>query len=612
MSEVRGNERRAPARFATAVVLLLLAAACSTGSTDRAEADLSSSAVDEAGTGAGDRADDPGADGDAERPGLDLAAGPLVFFGAVPPMPAGADLPLPDGSVDYFELFATESRWPTARGRIDAFKIHAWQLRHFIDDAELRAIIEWLDANRIPLMFETEPLPPPDPAECDHTESFEGPYDLEMAQRIADLGGTIDVVAVEEPFHFAHLLEGPGACRYPVERVVDEVIDYVDQMRSIFPGVPVGSIEPIWQRPATGPDDLALWLDTYEERAGEPFAFLHVDPDWSRPDWAETARDIEDMADGRGVPFGVLYNGGGETDGAAWLAATMDRVSRYEVEIGGTPDHVAFQSWFDQPDRVLPEDDLAAFTSIVNRWFGTRTDLDVPADGDPAGPTVELTDGAGDPLAGQDVEVVLRPLSGAAQTHAVTGTVPEGADTAVVAIRVHVEDAANGDTDVRLGRVRYGDGDADTNRVTNPDFAAGLAGWGAYGSPLGTVTVEGSPAQLRLRADETEIIMIDSDPFPVTPGSPYRFEADLGVPEASIGTATVAVVFLGASEVARHSIPFEPFPEELPAVRTDPAGRAVLPTSTLSPGRYRLDARYAGDLDHWPATAATTIEVPDP
>jgi hypothetical protein len=429
-------------------------------------------------------------------------------------------------------------------------------------------------------------------------------------------GGTISVVAVEQPFSYGHKLDGPGACQYPLERVVDEVIGYVDEMRKIFPGVPVGSIEAIWKSPATTADDLALWLDTYEERSGEPFAFLHVDADWTRPDWAQVAVAIEAEADARGVPFGVLYNGGLEADGPTWLANTMDRIVELEAELGGTPQHVALQSWVDQPDRVLPDDDLGAFTSVINRYFGARSRLESSFvdDGEgSSGVAIRLTDDDGNPLAGQSISAGLRPLSGALQTHTVTGTVPAASRTAVAVVRVNVEDAGPGPADVRLAEVGYEEDGDGTNRVANADFAGGLTDWGAYGEPVGEVRVtsrdDGAGSNLELLATPDQVILVDSVPFPVTPGATYEFRVVLGVPEASIGNATVAVAFLGELEIARHSIRFEPLLEQLAPIETDANGNARIPTLDIEPGSYQLDARYPGDLERWPSATTMVVDV---
>ncbi|MCP5031036.1 MAG: hypothetical protein GY939_04475 [Actinomycetia bacterium] len=549
------------------------------------------------------------------RPELDLSSDSLVFFGALPPAPEDVTYALPSGSDDYFDLFSPDADWQDALARIDAFRIHAFHLRHFIDDEQLVRILDWLDDNDVPLLFETEPLNPPDPDECNHSESFEGPYDLEMAQRVKDLGGTIAVVAIEQPYSYAHLLDAPGACQYTVERVVDEVIDYVSKMRAIFPGVPVGTIEAIWQTPESTADDMAIWLDTYQERSGEKLAFLHVDPDWNRPDWAQVAAEMQAVANSRGIPFGVLYNGGNESTGGAWMATMMDRIFEFEVVQGASPQHVFLISWAEQPDQALPEDDLSALTSIVNRYFGIRTNIEAsPANGSDGslGITATLTTEGGEPLADEPIGVSLLPLSGAPQTHQVTGVVPDGSRTALVAVRVNIEDATPGVSEVSLLEVGYEEDGDGVNPVPNASFTSGLDYWDVYGEPLGEVRLTsrdvGDGSQLSISASPDQIVLINGGQFAVTPGATFKFTAQLAVPEASIGTATVAIIFLAETEVGRHSIRFEPAAELRGSPLTDSEGTIFVGVD--GPGSYVVRVDYAGDLDRWPAYTSVTVDVP--
>jgi hypothetical protein len=89
-----------------------------------------------------------------------LDEGQLLFFGAMPPKPDWVDYELPLGSVDYFDLFAPDAPWAEALQNIDAFRLHAFQMRHFLTDDGLRLILDRLDEHQIPLLFETEPLLP--------------------------------------------------------------------------------------------------------------------------------------------------------------------------------------------------------------------------------------------------------------------------------------------------------------------------------------------------------------------------------------------------------------------------------------------------------------------
>ena len=602
------------------VVVALIGSSCSTGSADTSSTSIappgttSSTAVTT--TTKAPAASSSTTAAEAAREPLDLEKDPLILFGPVPPRPEGGPTWLPSGSSDYFDLLSPDAPWKEAAGHVDVFKLHAWQARQYLDDEHLKLLLTWLDDHGIPLMLEAEPLEQPNRKECKQTESFSGSYDLLQARRIRSLGGTVAVVAVEEPYSFAHMLEGPDACQYSVERVAEGVRFFVQRMRKTFPGVPVGSIEPIWQVPNTTPEDMAAWLDTYEEVAGEPFAFLHMDPDWNRPDWAEVAKQIEEVADERGVPFGILYNGGLEATSEAWLATMMDHVFEYEVAMGGTPQHVVFQSWVDQPDHVLPEDDPGAFTSILNRYFGDRTRIELSLETGaeaPSGVRVRVSTEDGEPIAGEPVTVGIRPLSGAVQTHMTSGTVPEGATTAVVVVRVNAEDATPGPSDVALVDVGYEEASDGVNRVPNADFRHGLRSWEAYGDHLGDVAVRSlgdGRKEVAFSATPDQTIFFDGTQFDVTAGAAYEFTADLSVSEGSIGTATVAVVFLNGTEISRDSIRFEPLSEELDPIETSTDGSVVVPIEDLSPGRYLFDARYAGDLSRWPSRGTLVIEVP--
>jgi hypothetical protein len=52
-----------------------------------------------------------------------------------------------------------------------------------------------------------------------------------------------------------------------------------------------------------------------------------------------------------------------------------ERVKRYELESGGQPDHVLFQSWEDKPDRVLPESEPFTWTGFIKTYFEDRSVL---------------------------------------------------------------------------------------------------------------------------------------------------------------------------------------------------------------------------------------------
>ncbi len=545
----------------------------------------------------------------------DLTKSPSVFFAPVPAQLPGANLPLPDGAMDFMDMFAPGAQWDDAASHIDGFKLHSWMITHYLSDAELITIYTGLRDRGIPLIIEAEPLNPPNPAECDHNESFEGPFEIRNLQRLKGLGIEVAMIAIEQPYSIAHRLEGPGACQYEVSRILDEIIPWIAQAREIYPDVPVGSIEAVWADPLTTPEQFALWLDSYEEASGEKFAFINLDPNFNWSGWGEVARGIEQVADDRGIPFGILYNGNIRDTNDQYLLEIAREFAYYENDLGGTPDQVYIQSWHALPDRLLPDDDVGAMTGLVNRYFGERSvfeaaELTVGADGPIV--TGRLVSSNGTPLSGQIVDIQALPLNGPLQSATVSGTVPAGATNALVAIRVNAEDAVPGETTTTMYSVRYTEDASGQNLVPNGDFAEGLSSWGVYGEPLGNANLVSTPAgpAIELIATSSQQIWIDGAQFAVTPRADFDFTIDFGAPQGTAGTVTVAIIFLDVSESSRSTIVVGPRPvNDGWTVQTKNDGTYVVELGDLDAGRYELEIRTDGDANTWVGSTTQIIEV---
>ncbi|HEY4606563.1 MAG TPA: hypothetical protein VIH55_02855, partial [Acidimicrobiia bacterium] len=461
---------------------------------------------------------------------VDLSAEPLIWF---TPHPA---VNLPDfvkGSADYFDLFDADADWSSAAQGIQVFKIYdqIGLAREAIDD-EFLQVIEGLRSRGIALAMELGALPP-HPGfgpigtnlECgEGVEGFGGVVAVETVRRIKELGGRVDLVAFDEPLAHGRFYDGDNACNWSVERVAEEVAGFVRMLREVEPNVIVGDIEPLWLGPEITADDLAVWLDAYEAAAGEPLGFIQVDVDWTGDDWPQRALAVEEVAKSHGVPFGIIYNGGdGAADDADWNQLTAERFYTYEQARGGEPDQVVLQSWHFYPTRVLPESDPSTFTGLINRYIGNRTVIESGAAGSTDGILVEgsLATTAGDAVASAKVTVEAMPLDGMGQEISLTGRVPEGADTAEIGIRINTEGAGPGPADLRIYDVGYFEGGESTNRVTDPGFQV-LANFDLPGISV-VPSDSGEGTMLHLTATSEEELNIGSSPFPVTPGTEYRF-----------------------------------------------------------------------------------------
>lgn len=322
----------------------------------------------------------------ATATGLDVQAlmrtRPLVWFAPLPPMPTGPGREF-IGSDDFMSLFEPDAPWQTAAGHVQVFKLYGEWVAYHATDSQLRQAVTDIRRRGMALAVEAGPLDPP--ADCGQgVESFAGKAEgLKIASRIQAAGGKLDIVALDEPYFFAHAYDGPSACHWPVEKVASEVDTYIQSMRKVVPGIIVGDTEPL-----AGSTDAAAyagWLDTFRKVNGYDLAFLHLDMDWSRTSWPEEAKAIAAHGSQVGVPVGIIYFGNGfDATDEAWISAAGERVKKYELEGGASPDHVLFQSWNDKPDHVLPESQPYTWTNFINAYFSDKSALGFRREGEGA------------------------------------------------------------------------------------------------------------------------------------------------------------------------------------------------------------------------------------
>lgn len=307
----------------------------------------------------------------SQPPALSLNHVPLYWFAPLNLEKVGR------GSVDYVDLFAPDSDWNEAASHLQVFKLYGgWaETGPF---SQLKQAIQAIRQRGLGLAFEHGPLFPD--ATCgQYIEGFAGEGFLKAVQRVKDAGGTLNFIALDEPYYWAHFYDGVQACNWSTEKIAKDVGNMILQAQEIFPDLIVGDIEPV-----TGPADAAaykVWLETFRAVNGFDLAFLHLDMDWSNPNWPSEAIQMEAYGNELDIPIGMIYIGNGfDQDNATWLATAGERVKRYEPEAGGHPDHIIFQSWNDKPDHVLPEGDPTAYTWFVKTYFEDRSSLGMNAE----------------------------------------------------------------------------------------------------------------------------------------------------------------------------------------------------------------------------------------
>lgn len=298
-------------------------------------------------------------------------ARPAIWFAPLPPLQTNASRPYV-GSADFMQLFTKKAAWPNAARRVAVFKLYGEWVAHRATSAQLRRAVTDLKRRKISIAVETGPLDIP--PECGQgVEGFAGGEGLATASRIKAAGGALRYVAFDEPFFYGALYTGPNACRWDTSRVAQAVALYVRRIRTVFPSVKFGDTEPL----TTGAhvERYKEWVDAYRAATGENLAFMHLDIQYALPRWPQLARELEEFAQSRGIPFGLIYMGDGDdVNDVAWLAKAQQRFELYETE-RGRPDHAVLQSWHDKPDRVLPET-RRTFANLILRYARPRTRLE--------------------------------------------------------------------------------------------------------------------------------------------------------------------------------------------------------------------------------------------
>jgi hypothetical protein len=307
---------------------------------------------------------------------INLTHLPLYWFAPLPPQPGGPY----NGSDDFMRLFTSDTgaEWDQTSSYLQVFKLYGgWAVRDSTIP-QLKAAVETIRQNGFALAVEVGPLNPT--SDCGfQIEGFAGEEGIQTLKRIQSAGGNLNFIAFDEPYFYGHFYDGERACHWPADKIAKDIDSFIKQAHVIFPNVIIGDIEPV-----TGPANAVAynnWLDTFRAVNGYDPGFLHLDVDWGDTKWPQKILAIEKHGDELGIPTGIIYTGNfqDKTD-EAWVSIAGERVKRYELESGGKPDHVVFQSWNDKPDRVLPEYEPFTFTNFIKTYFENKSGLGFSAE----------------------------------------------------------------------------------------------------------------------------------------------------------------------------------------------------------------------------------------
>jgi hypothetical protein len=274
------------------------------------------------------------------------------------------------GSTDYMALFGAES--PDAiLSHVNVFKVYA-QFILWGEDNNLRRVFAELKRRQIALALETGILTATE--RCGKgVEGYGGDGAAKLATRIAQLGGALAYIAMDEPAFYGHIFSGVNTCQADFADIARDAAKNLAAVKTVFPGVRAGDAEPVGPSPADNQiADYGRWADAFRAATGEPLGFFHADVQWKEP-WQTPLRELAIMLRDRKIPLGVIYNGNDDdTSDEAWVAHAEEHYRAVESNSRIVPDQVVFQSWRAHPSRLLPETDPGTFTYLLKRYLSAR------------------------------------------------------------------------------------------------------------------------------------------------------------------------------------------------------------------------------------------------
>jgi hypothetical protein len=300
---------------------------------------------------------------------------PLPSASDWPGRPAGSG-----GSTDFLALFQANAPWPRAIAHVSVIGMYAGWILEASDQA-LQQTVAFMNAHNMTVEIEAPALQAT--ATCGSGVEGYVPYGLSIGdvtlqylQRLKALGAQVAFVKVDEPFFFGSVVDDSRSCHSTVSEIASQVGAYAQLVRSIYPKAAVGDVEPIIASayPQGVTTAIAQWHATYRKVTGMRFPFFFADIDFSNPLWPSIVKTLEDETRQSRMRFGIIYIGDqDDSSDAEWAGKAVARFESYQVQNGGRPDYVLFQSWQPHPMFCLPESDPTTFTGVLDAYIAATT-----------------------------------------------------------------------------------------------------------------------------------------------------------------------------------------------------------------------------------------------
>ncbi len=283
-----------------------------------------------------------------------------VWFSPVDPISQSEN----PAAAHFMDLFQPGAQWNSAAKEIQVLKLST-QFLHTAPEDALVAVIRDVKRRNISLAMEGFMLTATLKCGNRGVESYASPGTItQIIERLTRLGGALSYVAMDEPVHFGHYAEGPLFCHDSVAALATQMAPNVRAVKSAFPGVTFGDIEPLNARTVGRIDTMLTFAKEFRLATGEPIRFIHADIIWA-DDWRSQLAEWQSRLDAEGMGLGVIIDGDNQDrNDLAWAEKAIARYHTV-MRLPRPPSQIIFQSWMAHPSRTVPDDEPGTLSSIV-------------------------------------------------------------------------------------------------------------------------------------------------------------------------------------------------------------------------------------------------------
>jgi hypothetical protein len=189
-----------------------------------------------------------------------------------------------------------------------------------------------------------------------------------VANRIQRSGGDVKYVVMDEPLYFGHEYNKQNACQWPVPEVAGKVAGEIAAFQRVFPSARICDVEPVAIPDAGWVNQIVQWTQAYQAATHQPLACFQADVQWTGP-WQQQLTALRNRLHAAGIQLGIIYNGDGNArTGLQWTQQSEQRIRMVEANPLWMPDQALIQSWTQQPDHMLPENQPGTMTNLVLQY----------------------------------------------------------------------------------------------------------------------------------------------------------------------------------------------------------------------------------------------------